>query len=137
MKYHNGEFHFGSLDRRQLHLRFFAPNCFCRYTGDGFKFAPLRMLNPRNWHWYLLKGFAFSARRFSGLNHRCHCPVGYTIDVNAVTFGFGVWAFCSYYNGPVPCWCDKVIGSIAGGCLGCNDCEKCLAKQETTLTRCQ
>ena len=61
-------------------------------------------------YWNRPNGSEFSLRKFSNYNHRCYCPVGHAIDgkIRIHRIG-GVVFWYSYYPGPVPCHCDKVI----------------------------
>ena len=39
------------------------------------------------------------------VNHRCYCPVGWALNIY---LPIGI-IFISYYNGEIPCPCDKII----------------------------
>jgi len=77
-------------------------------------------LNKRQLHfilyWNRPIGSDFSLRKFSNYNHRCYCPVGHAIDGSIRIHKIGGIVFWySYYPGPVPCHCDKVIEKMFGG----------------------
>lgn len=109
------EFYFGSLDRRQLHIRLFAPHVFQEWAySKGFYLAPRKLLSLRAWWSAIFARTNWSAgcRRFVGTNHRCYCDCGCMIDGHVKIAGFQVQWFYSHFIGYVPCWCDQAIEEL-------------------------
>lgn len=110
------EINIGSVNKRQLTLRWYLPREFERWDFDrGFFFAPLRMLSPVRW-WKAATSrhnWAFECKRHVGVNHRCYCATGSLIDGRIKICGFALCWWFSDYRGPVPCWCDKAIVELA------------------------
>lgn len=117
----NRDFRFGSLEKRQLHLRFFAPLSFDHYDIERREcvFVPRRLLNPRAW-WSAVKNAvrfprinnSFSIRRITECTHRCYCPTGSSIDGRIWLMGFGVNIWYSHFRGEVPCPCDIALAEL-------------------------
>src|SRR3972149_762505 len=106
------ELTFGTLNRRQLNVRWRAPLTFYDYddaTGPPH-FAWRKLLSLRRWLKVaaLKRSSSIWCRRFEGRSHRCYCPEGTMIDGWVVVCGFGVWWYYSDYRGKVPCVCDRV-----------------------------
>ena len=76
---------YGSLDKRQLHVRLYKP-----------------------FYWWRSREFDFWVKVYRG-SHRCYCPDGWLCDGRICLFGWGVTWFYSSYDGEIPCPCDKVI----------------------------
>lgn len=114
MYIYKNELHAGSIDNRDIHLRWYVPFAFSTWTPEAsFRFSPRLMLNWRNWLG-CIRDWRFDCRQYRYVNHRCYCPVGYTIDGSIRICGFGLQWFCSYYVGELPCCCDKVIEKLRG-----------------------
>lgn len=107
---------FGSIDSRELHLRFFMPLTFREWDNDRFRFAPLRLLNPLRW-WRtatVRDNWRLGLRRHVGANHRCYCQSGTAINGSVVICGFGVLMWYSSFTDDVPCPCDVAIEELRG-----------------------
>ena len=104
----------GDIDKRQLHLRFFAPFAFQEWRDGTFRFKRTGLFNPRRWVKAIFDryGWGFRCRRFTEGNHRCYCPVGGIIDGNVSLAGFSVLWWYSRYGGPVPCVCDQMMAEL-------------------------
>lgn len=108
------DIHFGSIDSRELHLRFFAPQAFYAWDGRDFRLSVWRLLNPRRW----LKAaicrcsWRIWCKRWSGMNHRCYCQTGVMCDGTVVLCGFGMLWFYSRFDGDIPCWCDRALENL-------------------------
>lgn len=99
---------FGSVDSRELHLRYFAPLTFQVWDQGGFRIAPLRLLNPLRW-WRtatVRDNWRLELRRHVDANHRCYCQSGTSIDGAVVICGFGLLFWYSNFTDDVPCPCD-------------------------------
>lgn len=110
------ELRFGSIDKRELCLRFFAPYCFQRFTPTGFRFAPLRLLNPVNW-WRAIgprDNWELHWHRHNNATHRCWCDEGWLFDGNIRVAGFGVVWFYHKYTGKIPCPCNEAMDEVFG-----------------------
>ena len=106
---------FGSLNKRQLHLRVFSSSQFERWTGEKIVFAPLRLFNPLCWTKAIVRGdYRFWWNYHPNCNHRCWCQEGTMLDFSLVAAGFGLIVFYSRYGGAVPCTCDKIIKELFG-----------------------
>lgn len=105
------EHNFGSLNSRQLCLRWSAPIQFSRWTDDGFRLSFARLFNPVRWWRAALDrwNWSFQISRHSEVTHRCYCPTGSLIDATISVFGFRLNAFYSHYTGELPCCCDKAV----------------------------
>ena len=88
---------FGSLDKRELALRFFGP-----YNFHSWWRYELFSKYSYRWWWV----------NHSEQNHRCYCPVGRRLDFSLAAFGFGFVVFYSRYGGDVPCDCDKALDAL-------------------------
>ena len=112
----SGDWQFGSLDRRQLHLRWFVPLAFCRWTPErAFQLDVPRLFNPGYWcRWCRAARerhgwrFGFSGIR-RGCTCRCYCPDGLSIDFRIALAGWGLNAWYSHYWGDVPCTCEIAV----------------------------
>lgn len=108
------ERNFGSLDSRQLCLRFSAPLTFCEWSGHGWSVRWLSMLDPAKW-WRWLRYHErsmFWMRRYPHSSHRCYCHDGLMFDGNVGLWGFGMAWFYSSFWGAIPCHCDKVLEEL-------------------------
>lgn len=100
--------YFGSLSKRQLHLRWFVPYEFQDFTDRGFALSWRKLVNPRNWlraifrrsHW------EFWWRRHTESTHRCYCSTGWSFDGGIRIAGWSLQWFYSHFTGNVPCPCD-------------------------------
>lgn len=109
------DYRWGSLDRRQLHIRTLVPWCARVPTPHGWKFSLCKALSPRNLiraifnrhHW------GIRAKRHIGINHRCYCDAGSSIDgrIELAGYGFIFW-YSNFSGGEVPCWCDKALEEL-------------------------
>lgn len=106
---------FGSSDSRHLQLRLFAPLDFSRWHGHGFRFSVWRLFNPRNWLRAACcrDNWRCGCRVWRDCNDRCYCPVGVSINGAIVLCGFGLMWFYSFYDGEIPCRCDRVLEDIS------------------------
>jgi hypothetical protein len=104
----------GSLGRRQLHIRTLVPSCVTVWDGYQFRFSWRRALSPfrlirsifNRHHWSLW------AKRWRGINHRCYCDSGSCIDGRIELAGYGVLFWYSNYTGKIPCWCDQALAEM-------------------------
>jgi hypothetical protein len=108
---------FGSLDNRELTLRWISPFAFDRWTGRQWSFSWRELLRWRSWRCYLKalfnrESWRVGFKRFQRSTHRCWCPDGTMIDGECVLFGFGFIWFYSHYTGEIPCTCDKAIAEL-------------------------
>lgn len=93
----------GSIDRRQLTLRWLAP--------FEFRHNWWRVLDPRAW-WRAARSrdnWELDWSCHDDVSHRCYCPEGWLCDGRLVVGGFGVIWFYSSYTGELPCPCDQVV----------------------------
>ena len=107
----NNDWNFGSLDGRELTVRWIVPFHFSVWKDDAWRFAPVTMLNPMLW-WRAARGkmnWRLWWRHWHGATHRCYCDTGSMFDCSLVLCGFGVILFYSHFTGDVPCPCDVVI----------------------------
>ena len=105
---------FGSLSGKQLHLRWFTPCVFERWTGHGFALSPWRLLNPRRWFRAVFNRghYNFWWRFDRETNSRCWCPVGSLFRGRIEVAGFGLLWWYSVFTGDVPCPCDVAFGEL-------------------------
>lgn len=92
------EYNFGSLDHRQLCLRFSAPWYFDTWRS---------MLRLRYWR-VAIRDWEVWFDRFP-FPHRCYCSDGYSMDGSICICGFILNVWYSFYNGEVPCCCDRAL----------------------------
>lgn len=100
----------GSLDGRQLHLRWIMPLTFEAWDSDRgeFRFSLLRLLSPVRWWLAIFDRYGYECwwRFYRDSNSRCYCPVGSSFRADVKCAGWGVIVRYSHYTGPVPCCCD-------------------------------
>jgi hypothetical protein len=103
------EWNFGSLSKRQLCVRLYAPSAMDEWRSvGGFCFAPLNLLSARCW-WratFSRWNWSFWTTRHKGCTHRCYCETGSLFDGRLCVAGFGVTWFYSHFTGDLPCPCD-------------------------------
>ena len=110
------DWHYGSLNGRELTLRWHVPFSFREWVNGRWYFAPIKMLNPVRW-WRAARdkwNWRMRCRRLVGATHRCYCDTGSMIDGSLIVFGFGVTWFYSHFTGSVPCPCDEAIEEMFG-----------------------
>lgn len=99
----------GSLDRRQLHVRMFIPFRMCEWSPKGsWHFNPRRLISPRAWWKCIFSkwNWGWSLTRRNESTHRCYCPEGRSFDGRIQLAGWCVVWWYSHYRGKVPCACD-------------------------------
>jgi hypothetical protein len=105
---------FGSIDGRELHLRFCMPLLFTEWTDPSFRLAWRELLRPRNW-WRVARSrysWRMECSRWDNMNHRCYCTSGCMIDGCIFACGFGVLWWYSYFDGKIPCPCDEALEAL-------------------------
>jgi len=109
---YSGDWHFGSLNKRELTIRPIVSIYFRKWDGGLFSLSWSKLLSPVAW-WKVLRdrwSWRASARYFNGATHRCYCDTGTMFDGDLVLFGFGFLWFYSNFTGSVPCPCDVARG---------------------------
>jgi len=105
----------GSLDKRELHVHWVVPFWCEAWDGNTFRFSWRVALWPPRWLWLARPSrydfrFRWDFRR--NTNHRCHCCVGHWLDGCLVAFGFGFVWWYSYFDGEIPCDCDRALAEL-------------------------
>jgi hypothetical protein len=105
----------GSINGRQLCLRFFAPLALAEWRSvGGFSFSWRRFLTPSRLlrTTFTRSNWRFWAHRCNWATHRCWCSTGSLCDGNVTIAGFGVTWFYSHFTGETPCPCDVVSTEV-------------------------
>jgi hypothetical protein len=88
------EFSFGDINNRHILVRVFFPysvrSIFTRY------------------------GWGVDFNHTKEINYRCYCPVGRSVWFRVVAFGVTFCLWYSYYDGVIPCVCDKALEELEG-----------------------
>lgn len=108
------DLNFGSVNSRELTLRFWMPYEFQEWCDGVFRLAPWKLLDPLRWFRTATyrNSWLVECYRHTESTHRCWCPTGSRIGGAIVICGFGVRWFYSHYTGEIPCPCDLAMDEL-------------------------
>lgn len=107
----------GSLDDRQLHLRWFVPFVFEEWTDRGPILSCRKLANPLNWLRVIFRRDSWEIwwRRYTHSTSRCYCETGWKFSGGIRIAGWHLQLFYSHFQGETPCPCDQAMDGLFGG----------------------